>query len=1198
MKKGLVVGIEIYLMIVMSFAFSYTISRASETEQQENISFAQIYEKIYGSLLESIGNLLFGNIKSVSAFAVSTCPLSKDGTVCQQFSSTSCQGNCTQTCIPSASSTIGDCSIGTCYNPNEGTCTAGSPRWACTNSSGNWYPDPLAGTNVVDANGNMICRKICCAIGNNANFVTEKQCQIAANRTGLQATITYPDNENDCLNSVRGGEKGACVYEYEYEKGCRFTSRDECTMMNGAFSLSYLCSNPSLNVSCTRQNSTGCIEGSDEIYWFDSCGNKENVYDANRDASWNNGLVLLKSQSCSVSGVNNPLANQRTCGNCNYVQGSKCGMKTDRESLADSNQQVVCKDLSCIDEKGIKRANGESWCLYDGTIGDSKDVVGSRYYRRVCQDGEVTTEPCADYRNEICVSGSENLNGTIIQTGNCRINLWQECLQYNQNGDAASCARNSDCIKKTVAVGGDFTFDVCVPRYPEGFDLGTLFGRSSYEVGTYGSSDNAQEICGMATQTCIMVEKKEISGEWECIKGCECATALFDQQMNDYCSSLGDCGMKANWAGDVTANYDVLKKGVPRGRMLSPETFKQYALPKPGQGITSAGGTGENNSDFANRAEAATLRALGDQEFDTENPYSMYSTIAMTTAGVTATAAMAVGSVVAAKGFALTAISLLGTTLGPAFANFMIAIGPVLWPIAIVAIAFAIYTMVIGWGKVRQTKFQFVCRPWIAPVGGAKCDLCNQNPIKPCSKHRCESLGTACNFLNEGTGNETCVSLSRNDASPPVITPDRSVLTPSYRYTDVSPLGYKLQSPETNGCVKEFAPVIFGIALDEPGRCRVDVNHTTKYDSMALNFGESNLFLKNHSMIMMLPSLESLGVSGVNPSRTATYNLYVRCEDAMGNKNVAEYAINFCIQPSDDHTPPAISAVLPVLPFVSYNATSRNTIFYINEPASCRWSESENNYDSMTNEFNCANGFEQITSRGWACNAVLPTPLNGNSSSYSYRIRCKDQPWLEENDTRRNANSESFVYTLERTQELRIDYVSPNNGTVSVAQEPASIELIATTSGGYESGGVCSYKIGDTFIDFAELDGHRYRQVFTSMGAGDWVIPIRCTDLVGNVAYAESRFRVEVDSTPPIVTRVYNSNGLVVVTDENSECSFVNSLGEGRCEFTNRNVTQMSGTGVVHSTGLDRGKMYYIKCKDRFQNAPDGCSVIVQGGLL
>jgi hypothetical protein len=371
---------------------------------------------------------------------------------------------------------------------------------------------------------------------------------------------------------------------------------------------------------------------------------------------------------------------------------------------------------------------------------------------------------------------------------------------------------------------------------------------------------------------------------------------------------------------------------------------------------------------------------------------------------------------------------------------------------------------------------------------------------------------------------------------------------------------------------------------------------------MAMNFGEQNIFLYNHSMVMMLPSLESLGIFGVNPDRTATYNLYVRCEDARGNKNVAEYNINFCVKPGEDHTAPSISGTFPITPYFAHNATSRNTTLYINEPATCRWAENDSSYDLMPNNFDCKNGFEQLTARGWGCSYNFLTPLNNNTNSTSeenkiFYVRCKDQPWFEENDSKRNSNAESFGLGLIRTSELRVDSVTPNNETIYISQEPASIELIARTSGGLE-GAICFLKIGDSSMQFAEEEGNRHRNVFTSMPAGQQSIPIMCTDLAGNVAYSQSNFTVEIDSRAPIVTRVYNSNGLVVVTNENSVCSYANSIGEGMCDFTNRNTTQLSGNGLVHTTGLDRGLVYYVKCTDQFGNTPDGCSVVVQGGLI
>ena len=116
-----------------------------------------------------------------------------------------------------------------------------------------------------------------------------------------------------------------------------------------------------MDTNCERQASANCIEGKDELYWFDSCGNKENIYDANKGKSWNDGKVLGKADSCSIGTETNGLKNQNTCGNCNYILGSICGEKTANEKLSDGSIDYVCRDLSCTDKDGQKRVNGESW---------------------------------------------------------------------------------------------------------------------------------------------------------------------------------------------------------------------------------------------------------------------------------------------------------------------------------------------------------------------------------------------------------------------------------------------------------------------------------------------------------------------------------------------------------------------------------------------------------------------------------------------------------------------------------------------------------------------------------------------------------------------------------------------------------------------------------------------------------------------
>ena len=79
-----------------------------------------------------------------------------------------------------------------------------------------------------------------------------------------------------------------------------------------------------------------------------------------------------------------------------------------------------------IDGRIVEKKNGESWCEYEGKIGDGRDVVGSRHVKHICFMGEERIEPCADYRQEICVQSDTTLeNGKTFSEAACRINNWR-----------------------------------------------------------------------------------------------------------------------------------------------------------------------------------------------------------------------------------------------------------------------------------------------------------------------------------------------------------------------------------------------------------------------------------------------------------------------------------------------------------------------------------------------------------------------------------------------------------------------------------------------------------------------------------------------------------------------------------------------------------------------------------------------------
>ncbi len=1263
-KKRAVSYFEILLLIGMTFAFSYIIHQNSLNVNGQEIIYGEKSKdklKLYKILI----SLIFNERSFVSALDASdlnvgayTCLLSKDGKVCQEYAASECESKCDGVCIPARRNDVSECKLGTCYDPIEGTCQAGSPRTGCVDNDGEWFDDPFE--NVPQ------CKEGCCVLGDQTRFVSDVQCRRQSALLGLEKDFR-PEIKTElaCLVLAKSQEEGACVFDFEFETTCKFVSKVSCLEIGGDFFSNKLCSNPELNTNCEKQASASCVEGRDELYWFDSCGNRENIYSANKAESWNNGEVLTKGESCSLGSGRDPLDNQASCGNCNYLAGSICGAKTSSEKLSDGSIDFVCRDLRCEDSDGQIRENGESWCAYQGTIGvdtgtsgkqRSVDTPGSRHFRQVCLDGEIRTEPCADYRNEICVEGqTDKASGGTFSSAACRLNRWQQCLEYNTNVEGKGqqrkateevrdnkCEQNPDCFIKEVNVDSGFKFNICAPKYPAGFDL-SLNGES------------AEGICSLASQTCTAIYVKEISG-WECKANCECKEKIFTEQMNDLCMSLGDCGVSVNYEGDFGFNTEgrYVKKAPRLGdRYLS--ELEGYADVRRGEfaeagsledfygGLGIPGGLGEAETP-EDRTEAITKMALATggligvgvaaAGYYGINLGAVGLTSYITQVGPTsfvttgAPQLSAIGGALAGAGIGLAATALLikmlgiGAGLDKNVAFALMAAGAVGGGLAgigaagsvaagegigaglssgigLIGLGLFIAVVVVilifkflGVGDTKEVKVSFSCQPWQAPLGGTKCEECGKDGL-PCSRYACQALGQTCEFLNEGTSEEICENVAPNDVSAPRISAWRDILTEGFNYENENERGVNIRSSENDGCVKAYERLIFGIALDEPGQCRFDTLHTSKFDDMEFEFGSRNLFLYNHSQLFTIPSLESLGLPGYDPNRRADYSLYVRCMDKSGNKNTPEYAINFCVQPGDDLTSPIITTHSPIAEHLRFDAESVDVDVWTNEPSECKYSEQDKDYEQMENNLECFKDIEDMELQGWRCEGTLPITKEENK----FYVRCLDQPWKAENATERNVNTQSYPINYKRSKEnLKIDYIKPEDKNIVAGVEPVTVNVEVKTSGGVDGKAECSYLIGNSYIGFKETLGTIHKQPFQSFLAGEYTLPIRCEDVAGNFAEEIVVFNIELDTTPPIITRVYNDKGsLIVITNEDSECAY--SLNSCSFDFSSNEIVLMSGGNLRHSSSFDASLTHYVKCKDRFENTGGACGVIVRGGI-
>jgi len=545
-------------------------------------------------------------VSIISAQASYCCErLDNNGPWCQNAPEEECDENYRS--VPTSCEATSYCRLGVCINTKEGTCMPNTPERVCTEKGGVW--DEKDKADIPQ------CQLGCCLIGEQAAFVTLTRCKSLASDYGLEINYRMDiQSETECIANARPKVKGACVYEKEYQRTCKFTTRKECQEMgmigeeaNAEFHENYLCSAESLETICGPRGGTTCVEGRDEVYALDTCGNLANVYEASQwgesdsdEGYW--GKII--ASTCTLN-LNVASANQNSkekCGNCDYFLGSTC-KKAERLNKPEYGD-FICKDLSC-EYEGEDYQHGETWCAEtDGvsiidlsggrkitTDSSTENLPGSRYFRMVCYNNEVSVEPCADFRQEVCIQSSIGENPPF-KTAACRVNMWQDCSSQDnekdcENSDKRDCKWIGGVSILKDSEGNSLVIDLdeegesieasCVPLYAPGYNF--------WEEGT-----DATATCSQASTTCFVEYeagigelifgggKGEVSGDWKCIEKCR-AKCIFDDplgickagckgecpspcvkkdgtikqswkdDMNAICMTMGDCGSSVNYIG-------------------------------------------------------------------------------------------------------------------------------------------------------------------------------------------------------------------------------------------------------------------------------------------------------------------------------------------------------------------------------------------------------------------------------------------------------------------------------------------------------------------------------------------------------------------------------------------------------------------------------------------------------------------------
>jgi hypothetical protein len=1146
--KKKIVYFEVALLVFSMFAFPYMIS-----EEEDNLLFS-FTSYIFDKISEP-------TVPLVSAAINGCCAESKAGVDCSVINSDLCKDGedfapgviCEQTPY---------CQVGCCYDEEVGLF---DERVLETNCEKEWIADPncnLPGATLG-----------CCILGEGTRFETSGQCrlhtEVFALSSGFEVDWRTGLNELECVMLAGQMKVGACVLA---NKGCKFGTEADCIENAGEFAENYLCTAERLETTCERTQKTTCVEGKDQVYFMDSCGNVANIYDSNRahdDSYWER--YILPESACSAS---NGAMNSPSCGNCNRFNGGICALAS-VDNFNVNMGDYYCRDTMCefTDFWGQEHLykNGESWCVYDGPIDGNNyggsanyDVPGSRHFRYVCNSGDVQIEPCADYRNEVCIQQNTLASATTEFVGSdnvefynavCRKNNAKHCIEIGEQSDQA-CNEEPDCRVRRVEVAGTFSFSICVPRFPEGF---------SFEP-TYRAS--GAQICSINTRTCVV--SFEPQPVCICVDNCGCLAGSFKTQMDAVCKSLGDCGSSPNYKNvnpvrEEYAHYD------PRV-----EKYMKAA------GLTHDDYLGAGSALFEQSAFSGSMFS---KKLDQKKSYTPSG--GGGGGGGGAGAAMgAIGAVLAGVG------AIIGSTL--------------------MAVAGAALSAAASMASAAQPKVcppvivPYSCNLWQAPGGGGSCSSCN-DPEVPCTDYRCRSLGSGCEFINEGTDDAICIT-GADDGQFPVVTPitDMQKIIENENLYEFPELLEFMQnvtySSVTNsllkitnlngGCLDAYSPIPISFTTQKPALCKFDVEQKD-FEDMAFFVGIQT-FVYDHSTFFQLPDPSHGQSQGLDIE--SDLSIYILCQDRFGHEMPEYLQIDMCVKEGEDETPPRIVTTFPKDgEYVSTTSTNQSVSLITNELSVCKWDlDGAKTFEEMANTFECNDDFSTPSSLvGYTCSGDLPISSVAGVSENHFFIKCQDQPWLigTSNEGKRNANVESYeLVFIKPSSKIKIDSVSPEGELITTADK-LTIELkVKTSKGAYDHN--CEYSLSgyDLMIPFFEtgVPGMHFNEF--NLQAGKYDVFIKCEDETGDSAEVETSFRVLKKNYSPLISRVWQaSNNLYMVTQEDADCRY----SADNCMFNFEDGGAVSGDGITHRIQAKKGSTYHVKCKDDLGNVPNGCSIVL-----
>jgi hypothetical protein len=254
---------------------SLPINNKELSSKKAFMSYFQIFLIIMS--LFALGNIING-IDLIEAQAHEgnvCCEQTTDGQTCQNTDGENCDPNYKKSLSQCQGTDY--CQIGCCISPDIGTCNEKTSRRDCNLRNGTFVNSEFC--NVQE------CVQGCCILGDQNIWTTERNCEYEGNtqHPDLPTVWRFDENFNGelaCLFAAEKDIEGACLFDSDGENKCIHTTLEDCYSRTGNennFNRESFCSNPDLNTSCIAKDHKECITGEEDVYWYDSCDNKEDV---------------------------------------------------------------------------------------------------------------------------------------------------------------------------------------------------------------------------------------------------------------------------------------------------------------------------------------------------------------------------------------------------------------------------------------------------------------------------------------------------------------------------------------------------------------------------------------------------------------------------------------------------------------------------------------------------------------------------------------------------------------------------------------------------------------------------------------------------------------------------------------------------------------------------------------------------------